>query len=37
MVTRLQSLLSAFLCLALLAKMVALRFGSRPTPQAPSC
>ncbi|MFG2389845.1 MAB_1171c family putative transporter [Streptomyces lavendulae] len=35
MVTRLQSLLSAFLCLALLAKMVALRVGSRPTPQAP--
>ncbi|WP_328623541.1 MAB_1171c family putative transporter [Streptomyces sp. NBC_00354] len=35
MITRLQSLLSAFLCLALLAKMVALRVGSRPTPQAP--
>ncbi|WP_405422280.1 MAB_1171c family putative transporter [Streptomyces erythrochromogenes] len=35
MITLLQSLLSAFLCLALLAKMLALRIGSRPAPQAP--
>lgn len=37
MITLLQSLLSAFLCLALLAKMLALRIGSRPAPRPRCC